>query len=105
MKLCDIARCACPYGPISISTLKRKFPEEVQNGKATLTGKVISLCTEMALSGKHPQVTMFWLRQNAGWGVVNERHTHDESTELVSKLQQAAKFAANLLPKHQQTGT
>jgi len=111
MKQEDIARVAWSGGPISLSTLKRKFPEELRHGKAELTKQVIAVMTELALSGKYPGATMFWLKSQAGWrdhsGVMNNRKFGLDTTEadaVARRLQETAKVAVETLPRAK-TGT
>jgi len=114
MKQDDIAKCIHPQGPISVSTLKRKFPEEISHGRADITKQVISVLTEMALNGRNPGATMFWLKTQAGWKETNglgssignsKFGTNLSATEeITKKLQNTAKFAAETLPRCK-TGT
>jgi len=108
----DIAKAIHPLGPVSINTLKRKFRHELRDGKAVLTHKVVRVALEMALSGRHPSMTQFWLKCNAGWkdgGVGQGQNaakfsTHGGTDDVVKRLQTTAKYMAETLPK-QKTGT
>jgi len=116
MKQDEIARAIHPLGPISTSTLRRYFRDELDNGKALLTRDVIAVATQMALSGQHPSMTKFWLTVHAGWkegsgnglgSGMRKFGTQDESTEDIAKrLQTTAKYMVETLPAvPQKTGT
>lgn len=112
-----IARAVHPLGPISTSTLRRFFRDELDNGKALLIRDVTAVATQMALSGNHPSMTKFWLIVHAGWntgeggGLGSGKQkfgTQDASTEDVMKrLQNSAKYMAETLPNmpSEKTGT
>jgi len=108
----DIAKAIHPLGPVSVSTLKRKFRHELRDGKAVLTHKVVRVALEMALSGKCPSMTQFWLKCNAGWkdgGSGSAQNaakfsTHGGTDDVVKRLQTTAKCMAETLPR-QKTGT
>lgn len=67
------AGCGCTDEDISLildigeSTLKRHFRKEIKTGRAKARAKVMQTCYQMAISGEHWAVTMFWLKCRAGW--------------------------------------
>lgn len=110
-----IAKAVHPLGPVSATTLRRFFRDELDNGKALLTRDVIAVATRMALSGNHPSMTKFWLIVHAGWadksGGGTGQHkfgSQDASTEdVMQRLQNAAKYMTETLPgmPTEKTGT
>jgi len=113
MKLEMIAQAIHPLGPISVSTLRRKFKRELKEGKSIITGKIVQVAAEMALSGKYPAMTMFWLKTQAGWrdrdpaiNIGNRKFGTGATTtdDITKRLQATAKYMAETLPK-QKTGT
>jgi len=50
-----------------------------QQGKANAIEKVSSRAFEMAVSGKYPTFTMFWLRSNADWNDKAQQTQDNES--------------------------
>ena len=70
---------------ISESTLKRRRNENeaidlsIKQGKLSGSLKVASKAFEMACSGKYPQMTMWWLKHQAGF---EESKTKNENCEI-----------------------
>ncbi len=61
-------------------TLKKYAKEVLMRGKAKAKAAVMQTAYKMALSGKVPVMTMFWLKTQAGW---HERMQDlDESSPL-----------------------
>jgi hypothetical protein len=58
---------ACKIGIRSPKTLRRHFRRELDAGKAEGNAQVAQTLFKMAVSGKFPQVTMYWMRVRAGW--------------------------------------
>jgi hypothetical protein len=46
----------------SPKTLRKHFPEELSKGLAEATAAVARTAYEMALSGRHPAMLLFWLK-------------------------------------------
>ncbi len=61
------------YLGMSKATLDRRVSESIEVSSALERGRsfseeaVASTAFQMATSGKHPSVTMFWLKTRAGW--------------------------------------
>lgn len=51
----------------SVKTLRRHFREELDRGVIEARAKVSQTAFQMAVSGKYPAMTMFWLKSNCGW--------------------------------------
>jgi hypothetical protein len=51
------------------ATLKRHCAEELFLGHAEHRARVTLVAYEMAVSGRHPTMTRWWLQRFAGWGV------------------------------------
>jgi hypothetical protein len=60
----DIANC---IGIRSPKTLRRHFREELDRSGIEANARVAQTAFQMATSGKHPLMTMFWLRVRGGW--------------------------------------
>ncbi len=97
----EIGKIICPFGVVSGSTVRRRFKEEIKCGKIELELSVAEKAYEMAISGKSPLMTIFWLRC-AGW---KERETTQlgvkedvDSEAIAKKMQQSAKYMAETLP-------
>lgn len=69
----DLASGGIPQSEIakvvgtSEATLQRRCRHELRTGKLVANARVAMTAFEMAVSGRHPQMTRFWLRCNAGW--------------------------------------
>ena len=98
----DIARVIYPHGPISASTVRRKFKNELRDGKIELIKDVAVTAHRMALSGKFPVMTIFWLKCIAGWddGRRGGRGYDEEedSKSVAKRLQTSAKHMYDTLP-------
>ena len=74
----------------SLSTFERREKDDeaisfaFKKGRAKAIEEVSSVALEMALSGKHPNMTMFWLKVHAGWE--NEKDQEDDSEAKVIKF-------------------
>lgn len=68
--------CRLPEFNINISTLKKYFQREIDNGKEISNGAVLKSAFRQAISGKVPAMTMFWLKCRARW-----REVHEEKHE------------------------
>jgi hypothetical protein len=58
---------ACKIGIRSPKTLRRHFRRELEAGRAEGNSQVAQTLFKMAISGKYPQVTIYWMRVQAGW--------------------------------------
>lgn len=52
----------------SVKTLRRHFRRELDISATEANARVAQTAYQMATSGKHPQVTIFWLKSRAHWG-------------------------------------
>jgi hypothetical protein len=52
---------------VSESTLKRRCPEELHLGRLVADAKVAQVGFQMAVSGEHPKMTIWWMRTRMGW--------------------------------------
>ena len=50
-----------------LDTLKKYADPQLQQGKAKTKAQVMQTAFKMAVSGKTPAMTMFWLKTQAGW--------------------------------------
>jgi len=60
----EIAR---KIGIRSAKTLRKHFREELDLGQLDANATVAQSAFQMAKSGKHPLMTMFWMKCRAGW--------------------------------------
>jgi IS30 family transposase len=51
----------------SHDTVKRHYGGELERGQAVAVAKVAQTAFQMAVSGKKPTMTMFWLKTRAHW--------------------------------------
>ena len=58
---------ALKIGIRSAKTLRKYFRTELDLAAAEANYKVAAKAYEMASSGQHPAMTMFWLKCRAGW--------------------------------------
>ena len=72
---------------ISKSTLDRRIAENnksnpindaIQKGKGSATYNVIRSAYQMAISGHHPSMTMFWLKCRNNWSELGKAENEDE---------------------------
>jgi hypothetical protein len=52
---------------VCLETLKKYAGEMLDRGKAKAKAQVMQSAFKMALSGKHPAMTTFWLKTQCGW--------------------------------------
>jgi hypothetical protein len=58
---------ATEVGLRSPKTLRKHFREELDRGRIAATVKVGNTLYRMAISGRHPSATFYWLNRRAGW--------------------------------------
>jgi hypothetical protein len=63
MRFEDIARLK----GMCLDTLKKHAGEQLNRGRAKAKAAVMQTAYKMALSGKYPAMTMFWLKTQAAW--------------------------------------
>ena len=63
----------------SVKTLRKHLRKELTLGGPEANAKVAQTAYQMAISGKHPSVTMFWLKTRAGWREVQPPETSPAS--------------------------
>jgi hypothetical protein len=51
----------------SPKTLRKHFREELDKGSLDANATVAQTAFQMAISGKHPLMTMFWMKCRGGW--------------------------------------
>ncbi|MGI8962424.1 MAG: hypothetical protein ACR2IV_22240 [Bryobacteraceae bacterium] len=51
----------------STTTLRKHFPEELRQGALEAKAQMLGTLFKMAVSGRHPTMTMFFLKTRAGW--------------------------------------
>lgn len=69
----------------SEATLQRRCGEELKKGRSLAKSAVTQTAYKMAVSGKVPAMTMFWLKTRCGWKEITVN-------ELVGKDGQAIKM-------------
>lgn len=52
---------------ISINLLQFYYAHEFDTAEALVNAKVAKVALDMALSGRNPEMTQFWLKTRAGW--------------------------------------
>lgn len=52
---------------LSVNTVKKYFQWELEHGKLMQNVKMGGVAYAMGISGRHPDMTRFWLRTQAGW--------------------------------------
>jgi len=57
---------------LSESTLQRHCREPLEQGRAKAKSQVSQTAFQMAVSGKQPAMTMFWLKTQCRWREVHE---------------------------------
>lgn len=61
------AEDVCAIMGFSRATLFKYFPDEIKAGRSISNASVANKAYDMAMSGKFPAMTMFWLKTQAGW--------------------------------------
>lgn len=61
---------------VCVETLHKYAGEALKRGKAKAKAQIMQGAYKMALSGKHPALTIFWLKTQCGW---RERGVDDHS--------------------------
>jgi hypothetical protein len=62
----------------STTTLRKHFPEELRLGALEAKAQILGMLFKMAHSGRHPAMTMFFLKTRGGWSETGNR---DEAIE------------------------
>lgn len=60
---------------VSEKTVRKHYEAELADGRAISDAGVISCAYRMAVSGRHPAMTMFWLKTQLGWREVTRVET------------------------------
>jgi hypothetical protein len=78
---------ACTIGPKGIDpkTLRKHFRRELLLGATKANAKVAETAYQMAISGKCPAMTIFWMKCRGGW-----RETEHAGLKLVAPNQKPA---------------
>lgn len=71
---------------VSVDTLKAHAQEQIQQGRDKANITVAKVLLKMAVSGKHPNITILWLKQKSGWF---QEDLPDEKPTLAESLRQA----------------
>jgi hypothetical protein len=69
-EICALIKNSQTDKPISITTLKKHFPDEMENGEARVTAKVVSNLVTIASSPTHKSAVtaaIFWLKTRRRW--------------------------------------
>ena len=69
---------AALLGLASTTTLRKHFAEELRLGALEAKAQMLGMLFKMAHSGRHPTMTMFWLKTRGGWSETGNR---DEAIE------------------------
>lgn len=78
-----------PVFDVDLRTLQRRIAEDstlavmVEKGRALAGRQVAQTAFEMAISGKHPQMTMFWLKCRLNWSETPFEQTDNKTISLV----------------------
>lgn len=102
----ELAKIICPFGPISITTFRRRFKEEIKYGEIEIQANLITRGLEMALSNRFPHLTLHFLKTVCG---LRELSTRDEKEQLDSQkiaenMKKAAETMINLTMAPPPTG-
>jgi hypothetical protein len=62
----------------STTTLRKHFPEELRQGALEAKAQLLGTLFKMAVSGRHPAMTMFWLKTRSNW---SEKGNQEEAIE------------------------
>jgi hypothetical protein len=62
----------------SVTTLRKHFAEELRQGALEAKTQMLGTLFKMAVSGRHPALTMFFLKTRGGW---SETGNHEEGVE------------------------
>lgn len=84
----------CKVYNMSEKSLKRHYHEELAAGRITAKHEVIKRAYEMASSGQHPTLTIFWLKTQCRWKEAND--TDAKIIELDNRLKETKELLAGL---------
>lgn len=83
---------------IPITTFERRLADQPEIRKAIAYGRAFAnsevgrTAFEMAKSGEHPSMTMYWLNKRAGWDKDKNKETQSEAEQKLSDEQRQAKI-------------
>jgi DNA-binding CsgD family transcriptional regulator len=66
---------------MSDDTLKKHAADSLKKGRANAKAQVMQTAFKMAISGKCPAMTIFWLKTRAGW---SEKHSPDADVQAMA---------------------
>lgn len=77
---------------LSESTLKRLYQKELTEGREAAISNVSKTAYQMAMSGKVPAMTMFWLKTRARWREVHAiEHSGPDGKPIETKQTEPTK--------------
>ena len=86
---------AAALGIGSVNTLKKYYKMELRDGLEMSNARVAETLFRMALSGRVPAATFFWLKTRAGWRETTSIE-HSGSLEAISDEERVARVSALL---------
>lgn len=78
---------------ITESTLQRKCKEDIKKGRDTARASVAKTAYQMAVSGKQPAMTMFYLKTQLGWRETGQNEGGESDKAQPVKVQIVVKDA------------
>lgn len=90
---------------IPLRTLHRYYKEEMAQGRDNAIGNVTKTAYQMAMSGKVPAMTMFWLKTRARWREVHTvEHSGPEGGPIETKQNLEFETQWRALPEPKEEG-
>ena len=74
---------------IDAKTFRKHYATEIATAHVRANSRVAETAYQMATSGRHPAVTMFWLKTRLGWREVERidvNFVRERATELAREL-------------------
>jgi transcriptional regulator with XRE-family HTH domain len=73
---------------ISSVTLRKYFRGELDTAYVMANAKVVQTAFEMAVSGKTPAMTIFWLKARMGWSEKGPKCEDPADTDILAEVEQ-----------------
>jgi hypothetical protein len=73
---------------ISPVTLRKYFREELDTAYVMANAKVVQTAFEMAVSGKSPAMTIFWLKARMGWSEKGPKAEEGAESDILAEVEQ-----------------
>jgi AcrR family transcriptional regulator len=80
---------------VSEPTLRKHFRDELDRAYIAANAKVVQTAFEMAVSGKAPAMTIFWLKARMGWSEKGPKEPESSEDDLLREVEKRIEAASS----------